>query len=114
MSRKSFKVASIGIGWWSDVLADATARSDDRIKVVSCFTRSEDKRKAFAEKYNCRAVSNLQEILENPEIDGIINTTPNHVHLETTAAAAKAGARTPSGVVKAASRLCSSSLALSR
>ena len=91
MSRKSFKVASIGIGWWSDVLADATARSDDRIKVVSCFTRSEDKRKAFAEKYNCRAVSNLQEILENPEIDGIINTTPNHVHLETTAAAAKAG-----------------------
>lgn len=91
MSHIPFKVASIGIGWWSDVLADAAGRTDGQVQIVSCFTRSEDKRQAFAEKYNCRNASSLDELLADPELDGIINTTPNHVHLETTRAAAKAG-----------------------
>jgi len=91
MSQTPFKVASIGIGWWSDVLADAAGRTDGQVEVVSCFTRSEDKRQAFAEKYNCQAATSLDELLSNPELDGVINTTPNHVHLETTRAAAAAG-----------------------
>jgi predicted dehydrogenase len=91
MSTKPFRVASIGIGWWSDVLADAAGRTGGRVEIASCFTRSEDKRQAFAEKYGCAAASSLEEILADDSIDGIINTTPNHVHLETTAAAANAG-----------------------
>jgi predicted dehydrogenase len=91
MSSKSLRVASVGLGWWSDVLADAAGRTDGRVEVVSCFTRSEDKRRAFAEKYNCGAAASLDEILADDSIDAIINTTPNHVHLETTAAAAAAG-----------------------
>jgi predicted dehydrogenase len=91
MSSKSLRVASVGLGWWSDVLADAAGRTDGRVEVVSCFTRSEDKRRVFAEKYNCGAAASLDEILADDSIDAIINTTPNHVHLETTAAAAAAG-----------------------
>ena len=91
MSQSPFKVASIGIGWWSNVLADAAARSGDRVQVVSCFTRSEDKRRAFAEKYNCRAADSMAEVLADPQVEGVINTTPNHAHLETTRAAAQAG-----------------------
>jgi len=91
MSQKPFKVASIGIGWWSDVLADAVGRTDGQIEIVSCFTRSEDKRQSFAQKYKCQAASSLDELLADPDLDGIINTTPNHVHLETTKAAAAAG-----------------------
>jgi predicted dehydrogenase len=91
MSQPPFKVASIGIGWWSDVLADAAARTNGRVQVISCFTRSEDKRSAFAEKYNCRAAASLEDVLADPEVEGIINTTPNHAHLETTRAAAAAG-----------------------
>ncbi len=91
MSSKSLRVASVGLGWWSDVLADAAGRTDGRVEVVSCFTRSEEKRQAFAAKYNCGAAASLDEILADDSIDAIINTTPNHVHLETTAAAAEAG-----------------------
>ncbi|MGB0626308.1 MAG: Gfo/Idh/MocA family protein [Alphaproteobacteria bacterium] len=91
MSSKSLRVASVGLGWWSDVLADAAGRTDGRVEVVSCFTRSEEKRRAFAAKYNCGAAASLDEILADDSIDAIINTTPNHVHLETTAAAAEAG-----------------------
>ena len=42
------------MGWWSDVLADAIQRSG-KLKIVACYTRSEDKRAAFAAKYGCSA-----------------------------------------------------------
>ena len=87
---KKLRVASIGIGWWSDVLADAVGRTDGRVEIVSCFTRSEDKRNAFARKYGCGSATSLDDILADGTIDGIINTTPNHAHLETTRAAAEA------------------------
>jgi predicted dehydrogenase len=83
-------VASVGLGWWSDVLADAIKRSG-KLEIVTCFSRSEDKRKAFARKYGCGVSRTFQEVLENRSIEGIINTTPNDAHLETTAAAARAG-----------------------
>ena len=84
------RVACIGMGWWSDVLADAIERSK-KLKIVSCFTRSEDKRKAFAAKYQCAAAASYDAILKDRSIEAIVNTTPNNVHLETTRAAAEAG-----------------------
>jgi predicted dehydrogenase len=83
-------VACLGMGWWSDVLADAMKRSG-KLQIVSCFSRSAEKREAFAEKYGCRAASSYQQILEDKTIEAIVNTTPNSVHRETTVAAAKAG-----------------------
>ena len=49
MNLRPLRVAALGMGWWSDVLADAAKRSND-IEIVACFTRSEDKRRAFAAK----------------------------------------------------------------
>src|SRR4029079_10439859 len=88
--REVMKVACIGMGWWSDVLADAIKRSG-KLEIVTCFSRSEEKRTAFAKKYGCQVSRTFQEVLENNGIEGIINTTPNDVHLETPAAAARAG-----------------------
>ena len=93
MSSEPVRVASIGLGWWSDVLADAAKRSK-KVKIVACFTRSEDKRRAFAEKYGCRAASKYEDILAADDVDAIINTTPNQTHLETVRAAAQAGKHT--------------------
>ena len=84
------RVACIGMGWWSDVLADAMKRSN-QIEIAACYTRSADKREAFAAKYKCRPVSSYEEVLADPAIKAVINTTPNDVHLETTRAAAAAG-----------------------
>jgi predicted dehydrogenase len=83
-------VACIGMGWWSDVLADAIVRSG-RMKIVACYSRSRDKREAFARKYACTAAASYEEILGDRRIEAIINTTPNSAHLETTYAAAAAG-----------------------
>src|SRR5436190_1546308 len=84
------RVACIGMGWWSDVLADAIQRSK-KLEIVACYTRSEDKRRAFAAKYRCKAAPSYEAILEDRAIEAIVNTTPNNAHRETTRAAAAAG-----------------------
>jgi predicted dehydrogenase len=90
MAIEPLRVACIGMGWWSDVLADAIQRSR-KLKIVACYTRSEDKRKAFASKYGCTAAPSYQAILQDRSIEAIVNTTPNDAHLETTLAASIAG-----------------------
>jgi len=93
VTRASFepvRVACIGMGWWSDVLADAILRSG-KLKIAACYTRSEEKRQAFAAKYGCKAAPSYAAILADRGIEAIVNTTPNDVHLETTRAAAEAG-----------------------
>jgi len=84
------KVACLGMGWWSDVLADAIQRSG-RLSIASCYSRSPEKRAAFAKKYGCKAAGSYDEILNDRSIEAVINTTPNATHLETTRAAAAAG-----------------------
>jgi predicted dehydrogenase len=90
MSTDPLRVACIGMGWWSDVLADAIQRSG-KLQILGCYTRSEDKRQKFAEKYRCRAAESYEALLADREIEAITNTTPNDVHLATTRAAAAAG-----------------------
>ena len=90
MSSDPVRVASLGMGWWSDVLAEAAQRSG-ALEIVSCYTRSQDKRGVFSRQFGCKAAESYEEILADDSIEAILNTTPNHVHLETTRAAAEAG-----------------------
>ena len=90
MAVEPLRVASLGMGWWSDVLADAINRSG-KLKITACYSRSEEKRAAFAAKYGCRAAPSYEAILDDKDIEAVINTTPNGVHLETTRAADDAG-----------------------
>ena len=90
MSDKPLKVACLGMGWWSDVLADAMKRSG-KFEIVSCYTRSDEKRNAFAKKYGCSAAASYDALLRDKSVEAVVNTTPNNVHLETTRAAAQAG-----------------------
>ena len=83
-------VACIGMGWWSDVLADAMQRSG-KLKIVACYSRSIEKREKFAAKYRCRAAPSYEAILNDRSIEAIVNSTPNAAHRETTLAAAAAG-----------------------
>jgi predicted dehydrogenase len=84
------KVACIGMGWWSDVLADAIKRSG-KLQIAGCYSRSQDKREKFAAKYGCRAFPSYEALLADRSIEAVVNTTPNAAHLETTRAAAEAG-----------------------
>ena len=50
MALEPVNAACIGMGWWSDVLADAIVRSA-KLNIVACYTRSEPKHQSFAAKY---------------------------------------------------------------
>jgi len=93
MANEPLRVACLGMGWWSDVLADAIKRTN-KIEIVSCYTRSEDKRAAFAKKYGCKPAASYEDVLRDSSVEAIVNTTPNNAHLETTRAAAEAGKHT--------------------
>src|SRR3954467_7347732 len=84
------KVACIGMGWWSDVLADAIKRSG-KLVIAGCYSRSADKRDRFAAKYGCRAYPSYEAVLADRTIEALDNTPPNAAHLETTRAAPEAG-----------------------
>ena len=84
------RVAAVGIGWWSGELADAVPKGTN-LKLVTCTTRSPEKRAAFATKYGCRQSESYEAVLEDPEVEGVLLTTPHTLHADQVVAAAEAG-----------------------
>lgn len=91
MAANPVRVASVGIGWWSGVLAESIHGKSELLKVVTCFTRDEGKRGQFAGKFGCRQAKSYDEVLRDPEVEGILLTTPHTLHADHTIAAAQAG-----------------------
>ena len=56
MTTEPVRVAALGMGWWSDVLADAVRRTP-ALEIVACYTRSDDKR--YSESRNPWRTANL-------------------------------------------------------
>src|SRR5574341_281568 len=84
------RVAAVGIGWWSGVLADAIPKGTN-LRLVTCATRSVEKRAAFAEKYRCRQAESFETVLKDPEVEAVLLTTPPTLHGQQVMAAAEAG-----------------------
>jgi predicted dehydrogenase len=71
-------------------LAEST-RSSGVADVVACYARSDDTRAAFAEQHGCRAVADLDEMLADPEVDGVLVATPHSTHADIAVRTAEAG-----------------------
>ncbi len=56
-------VALIGIGSWSGVIANAVHRSK-KARMVTCFTRTPEKRVAFSKKYGCDQEKSFEDVLK--------------------------------------------------
>ena len=63
------RVACLGMGWWSDILADAIERSGN-MTIAACYSRTAEKKLAFSKKYNCKAADSYEEILRDRSIEG--------------------------------------------
>ena len=81
MSEQPVGVGVVGIGWWSTPTAVAV-KNNPKYRLVTCFTRTPEKRKKFAETYGCGESESYEEILGNPDVEAVILTTPNSVHGE--------------------------------
>ncbi len=89
MSRP-VRVAAVGLGRWANVLADAYTRSGE-VELVSCFSRSQGKRDAFADRYGCAQDASLEALLARDDIEGVVVTVPNDHHADVIEQAAAAG-----------------------
>jgi predicted dehydrogenase len=84
------KVGIAGLGRWAKVLARA-AKQSDKIRIVAGYSRSRENRDAFAAELGVPAVPDMQTMLSNPEIQGVILTVPNEQHWPLAELVAKAG-----------------------
>src|ERR1051325_9935085 len=84
------KVGIVGLGRWAKVLTRASQKSD-KLKIVAGYSRTEDKRAAFAKEFGVAAAPALATMLADPAIHGVILTVPNEQHLPVAAQVARAG-----------------------
>ncbi len=89
MTANPVKIGIVGLGRWAKVLTRAAARSE-KIKIVTAFSRSEEKRTAFEQDTGVPTVPDLKAMLSNCEVEGAILTVPNEQHLAVAAEVAKA------------------------
>jgi predicted dehydrogenase len=89
MSTSPVKLGIIGLGRWAKVLTRASKQSD-KLQIVAGFSRSEEKRLVFAKEMGVAAAPDLQTMLADPEIAGVILTVPNEQHLPVAREVAKA------------------------
>jgi len=84
------RLGSIGLGWWGNELASAANRTG-KAEVVTCFAPPAEERAAFVAKHGCAEVSELNDLLSDPEIDGVLIATPHSTHADLIVQAAEAG-----------------------
>ncbi|MQA80118.1 MAG: gfo/Idh/MocA family oxidoreductase [Streptosporangiales bacterium] len=83
------RVASVGLGWWGQVLADRAGNAG--LQIVSCFARSDHARDDFGSKNHCRQADSLDAVLADPEVEAVLVATPHSTHAGIVEAAATAG-----------------------
>ncbi|MDH4306976.1 MAG: Gfo/Idh/MocA family oxidoreductase [Acidimicrobiia bacterium] len=85
------RLAPVGLGRWAQVLARGAQRGQV-IELHSCFTRDPEKRKAFQDRYGVpKAASSYEELLADPDVEGVVITTPNDTHRAVITQALEAG-----------------------
>ncbi|MGH9245319.1 MAG: Gfo/Idh/MocA family protein [Acidimicrobiales bacterium] len=83
------RLASVGLGWWGNRLAEGARAAGARL--VSGFARTPSAREEFAARHECRPASSLDEVLSDPEVEGLLVATPHSTHAAIVEEAAAAG-----------------------
>jgi predicted dehydrogenase len=85
----AIKAAMIGVGNWARVLATAAAASD-KIDIVCCVGRSPQRLSAFTKDFGLPA-RDIDSVLADKQIAGVVLALPNELHFEFARRAALAG-----------------------
>ena len=80
MDSAPIKVAIVGLGRWARVLARAASQSS-KLEIVVGYSRSVEKREAFHAATAVPSAPDMNAILSDGAIRGVILTVPNEQHL---------------------------------
>lgn len=81
MENKKFGFAIIGTGAIAGIHAQAIAALDNAV-LLGVFSRTEEKASSFAETYNCRVFTSIDELLLLDGLDIVCICTPSGAHME--------------------------------
>ena len=85
------KAASVGLGWWSNELAESIQGKSKKIKIVSCYSRSKRKRVNFSKKFKTEYHNSYSALIKDQNIDAVLLTTPHSLHAKHTIQALRNG-----------------------
>jgi UDP-N-acetyl-2-amino-2-deoxyglucuronate dehydrogenase len=85
------RVAIIGLGMAVRPHAKSLVDLRDRVEVAWAFSRSEERRRAFAEQFDFPLTDDLSRILGDRSVQAVLILTPPNTHLELALAFAGAG-----------------------
>ena len=90
MNSEPVKVGIIGLGRWAKVLTRAAQKSS-RLEIITGYSRSAEKREAYEQEFGIATAPDMEALLADPEIKGVILTVPNEHHLPVAEQVARAG-----------------------
>jgi predicted dehydrogenase len=85
---KPVGVALVGTGVWAGHVARAADRTPS-IELVTCFSRDQRQREAFAAEAGCDAAPSFEASVDDPRVEAVLLVTPNFTHAEQAAACAE-------------------------
>ena len=89
-NQKTARLALFGPGGFGQERARAMQASPF-IDFVACYSPIENERLDCQHQFGPKAVEKPSEIWDDPDIDGVVLSTPNQIHLEQTRLAAEVG-----------------------
>ncbi len=87
---RSVGVGMLGCGFIGEFHAQGLRYVPDARVAVNCDA-DPDRREAFAAKFGSRPCASIEEMCADPEVDLVVVSLPNHLHLDAVRAAASAG-----------------------
>ena len=90
MNPSLVNIGIVGLGRWARVLTNA-AKQSKKLKIIAGHSRSVENRQSFLEEFNIKTYDTIEEMLSNPNIEGVIITVPNEQHYPVAEKIAAAG-----------------------
>jgi predicted dehydrogenase len=85
------RAAIVGLGWWGKTIVETVQGKSDKIVFVAGNTRTRAKAEDFCRDKKIELRDDLDGILNDPNIDAVVYTTPHSQHEEHIRRAAQAG-----------------------
>lgn len=86
------RIAMLGTGLIADFYAMALHGQRGRDRIVTTFSRSEERSRVFAARWGIpTSTTSLEEAIGHPEVDVVVVALPNHLHEDAVTGAAAAG-----------------------
>ena len=86
-----FDVAIVGLGGWARHLVDSVQGKSETIRFVAAATRTPSRSEDFAAGHGMRLSDDLDDVLADDAIGGVVVASPGGVHAEHALAALNAG-----------------------